>query len=66
MITPRGERLSQLRMKVLINEEQKLDRRLMTALWQRIEREAMLDMPPSARRPTRTATRSSDYGRARE
>jgi hypothetical protein len=46
MVTPRGDRLTQLRMKVLINEEQKLDRELMTAIWQRLEREAMLDTRP--------------------
>lgn len=49
MVTPRGERLTQLRMKVLINEEQKLDRQLMTAIWQRLEREAMLDTRPPRR-----------------
>jgi len=49
MVTPRGERLTQLRMKVLINEEQELDRELMTAIWQRLEREAMLDTRPSRR-----------------
>jgi hypothetical protein len=49
MITPRGEQLTQLRMKMLINEEQKLDRRLVTEIWQRIEREAMLDSGPSRR-----------------
>jgi len=51
MVTPRGERLTQLRMKVLINEEQTLDRRLMTEIWQRIEREAMLDAPPPRVKP---------------
>lgn len=46
MVAPRGEQLTQLRMKVLINEQQKLDRELMTEIWQRLEREAMLDEPP--------------------
>ncbi len=50
MVTSRNDRLTQLRMKVLINEEQKLDRKLMTEIWQRIEREAMLDEPPRSRR----------------
>lgn len=43
LLLPRGPRLTQLRMKVLINEEPVIDRELMTAVWQRIEREALLD-----------------------
>ena len=46
LITPRGPRRSQLRMKVLVNEKPKLDRTLMTQIWQRIEREAMLETQP--------------------
>jgi hypothetical protein len=59
MVRPRTDRTTQLRMKVLINEEQQLDRTLMTQIWQRIEREAMLDAPPNRnlathrRQPTR-------------
>ena len=49
MVTPRRRNLTQIRMKVLVNEKQKLDRKLMTAIWQRIEREAMLDAGPSRR-----------------
>jgi hypothetical protein len=47
LVSDRGPRLSQLRMKVLINEEQQIDRKLMTRIWQRIEREAMLDTRPA-------------------
>ena len=39
LVSDRGPRLTQLRMKVLINEEQQS--------WQRIEREAMLDTRPA-------------------
>ncbi len=44
LLRPRGPRLTQLRMKVLIDEEPVIERELMTAIWQRIEREAMLDV----------------------
>ncbi len=47
MLRPRNDRTTQLRMKVLINEEQQLDRTLMTQIWQRIAREAMLDAQPN-------------------
>jgi hypothetical protein len=50
MVRPRRPDRTQIRMKVLINEKQKLDRRLMTRIWQRIEREAMLDSGPSRRK----------------
>ncbi|UCF32315.1 MAG: hypothetical protein JSV78_08250 [Phycisphaerales bacterium] len=50
MVSPRRPDRTQIRMNVLINEKQKLDRRLMTRIWQRIEREAMLDSGPSRRR----------------
>ena len=56
LISDRGPRLSQLRMKVLINEEPQIDRKLMTRVWQRIEREAMLDTRPATtakKRPRR-------------
>jgi len=43
LLQPRGPRLTQLRMKVLIDEEPVIDRELMTAIWQRVEREALLD-----------------------
>lgn len=57
MITPKGARVTQIRMKVLINEQQQLDRKLMTEIWQRIEREALLESRPSERAPT---TRQAD------
>ena len=56
LISDRGPRLSQLRMKVLINEQPQIDRKLMTRIWQRIEREAMLDTRPASankKRPRR-------------
>jgi len=53
MVRPRTDGTTQLRMKVLINEEQQLDRKLMTKIWQGIEREAMLDAPPNPIRATR-------------
>lgn len=53
MLSPRGKNITQLRMKVLVNEKQRLDRKLMTGLWQRIEREAMLETRPAGPRPAR-------------
>lgn len=50
LITPRAPQLTQVRMKVLVNEEEQLDRKLMTAIWQRIEREIMLNERPARRR----------------
>ena len=57
LITPRGPRVAQIRMKVMVDEEQQLDRKLMTAVWQRIEREAMLDASPNRRRASARARR---------
>ena len=50
LVSRRDARRTQVRVKMLINEEQQLDRRLVTEIWQRIEREAMLDSGPSQRR----------------
>ena len=50
LITPRAPQLTQVRMKVLVNEKEQLDRKLMTAIWQRIEREIMLNERPTRRR----------------
>lgn len=51
LLRPAARDYTRLRMKVLVNEKQQLDRKLMTQLWQRIEREAMLDDdPPTTRR----------------
>ena len=47
LVRPESPQLTNVRMKVLINEKQRLDRKLMTAIWQRIEREALLESPPS-------------------
>lgn len=44
--------LTQLRMQVIINGKPVVDRQLMTNLWQQIEREAMLESPPSAHVPS--------------
>ena len=43
-----GPSLTQIRMKVLVNERQQLDRKLMTEIWQRIEREGMLETRPTS------------------
>lgn len=42
MITPCGPNKTTVRMKVLINEQPQVDEKLMTDIWQRIEKEAML------------------------
>ena len=48
MVTPRGPQRTQLRMKVVRNGHAIVDRQLMTQIWQRIEREAMLDAEPTS------------------
>lgn len=50
LLTPRGPDRTQLRMKLLVNEQPRLDRKVMTQIWQAIDREAMLDAPPPGRR----------------
>ena len=50
LVTPRSPAETQIRMKVMVDEEQQLDRQLMTAVWQRIAREALLIDPPPGRR----------------
>ncbi len=50
LVTPRSPAETQIRMKVMVDEEQQLDRQLMTAVWQRIAREALLSDPPPGRR----------------
>ena len=48
MLTELGSELTQLRMKVIINGKSVVDRKLMTKIWQQIEREAMLETRPPA------------------
>ena len=52
MLTEFEPELTQLRMKVIVNGKPVFDRKLITAIWQRIEREAMLESRPSNRSPT--------------
>jgi hypothetical protein len=55
--------VTQLRMKMLINEQPQYDRTLMTKIWQQIEREAMLESRPSDRLPsTRPSTTAPTGG----
>ena len=49
MVSPLDDRESRLRMKVVVNGKPIADRKLMTEIWQRIEREGMLDSGPSER-----------------
>jgi len=42
MVTPAGPDKTVLRMKVVVNGKSVVDRKLMTEIWQRIEKEAML------------------------
>jgi hypothetical protein len=42
MVTESGKCKTMVRMKVLINEQPQLDEKLMTDIWQKIEKEAML------------------------
>jgi len=52
MVKDKAPNLTQIRMKVLVNEQQQLDRKLMTKIWQRIEREAMLEAKPPEPTPS--------------
>lgn len=47
MLTELEDNLTQLRMKIVINGKPVIDRKLMTKIWQQIEREAMLESRPS-------------------
>jgi len=56
MLTPINPHRTQLRMKVVFNGKPIVDRKKMTRIWQRIEREAMLETKPA--RATRTKART--------
>ena len=47
LLTPKSPDRTQVRMKVLVNERPQVDRKLMTAVWQRIEREYLLESGPA-------------------
>lgn len=49
MVDALEPRLTQLRMKVVINGKSVVDREIMTKIWQQLEREAMLESRPSNR-----------------
>ncbi len=51
MLTRVEPNVTQLRMKVLYNGKPSTDRKLMTKIWQQIEREAMLDSRPPGSPP---------------
>jgi len=55
MLSELEPELTQLRMKLLINGKSVIDRKLMTQVWQRIEREAMLDYTPERKKPASQA-----------
>jgi hypothetical protein len=42
MVAPKGSGSTSIRMKILVNEKPQVDPKLMTEIWQRIEKEAML------------------------
>lgn len=52
MLSPLEPNVTQLRMKVIVNGKPVVDRKMMTKIWQQIEREAMLETKPSERTPT--------------
>lgn len=66
MLTPLEPNLTQLRMQIIINGKVVVDRTFMTAIWQQIEREAMLESRPSERstttQPTAEATAQRTAG----
>jgi len=51
MLTKLEPTISVLRMKIVVNGEPVVDRELMTQIWQRIEREALLETRPSDYEP---------------
>ena len=59
MLSPLEPNVTQLRMQVVVNGKASVDHKLMTAIWQQIEREAMLESRPSDRTPT---TKPADDG----
>ena len=54
MLSPLEPKLTQLRMKVMVNGQPLADRTMMTKIWQQLEREAMLESRPSDRLATTT------------
>jgi hypothetical protein len=56
MVEALEPKLTQLRMKVVINGKSLVDRQFMTKIWQQIEREAMLESRPSSRTTTSQPT----------
>jgi len=52
MLTPLEPKTTQLRMKLVVNGQPVNDRPMMTKIWQRIEREAMMESRPSDRVPS--------------
>jgi hypothetical protein len=52
MVEALEPKLTQLRMKVVINGKSVVDREFMTKIWQQLEREAMLESRPSNRIPS--------------
>jgi hypothetical protein len=51
MVTAVEPKVTELRMKLLVNGKQVVDRTAMTKIWQQIEREAMLASGPSTTQP---------------
>jgi hypothetical protein len=47
MVKSVTEKLTQIRMSVLVNEQPQLDHKLMTKIWQQIDAEAMLESRPA-------------------
>lgn len=56
MLSKLEPKVTQLRMKVLVNGKAVTDRTVMTKIWQQIEREAMMESRPSNRSPSSAPT----------
>jgi len=63
MLTPINKNRTQLRMKVVFNGTPIVDRKKMTKIWQRIEREAMLETRPARATTTKARTRPNGMRR---
>ena len=64
MLSPLEPKLTQLRMKVMVNGQPLTDRTMMTKIWQQIEREAMLESRPSDRLATTQPATTQTAGRS--
>ncbi len=61
MVTAVEPKVTELRMKLLVNGKQVVDRTVMTKIWQQVEREAMLATEPSEKPPATAPVAAADH-----